>query len=172
MSLDVYLEGGPRIMEARIFVREDGQQKELSRAEWDARFPGREPVTISDDHDEVYWANVTHNLGKMASEAGIYYALWRPHELDPELHAQIKAQEALRNYEGAYALEHAAPPVFAHQLIEPLRAGLALLKAEPARFEALNPENGWGSYESFVPWVEKYLRACEENPDATVRVSR
>ena len=27
--------------------------------------------------DYVYQANITHNLGKMAEEAGIYKALWR-----------------------------------------------------------------------------------------------
>lgn len=31
---------------------------------------------------EVYWANITHNLNKMAEAAGIYHALWHP-ELIP-----------------------------------------------------------------------------------------
>ena len=30
---------------------------------------------------EVYSANITHNLGLMAEEAGIYQPLWRPEEL-------------------------------------------------------------------------------------------
>ena len=94
---------------------------------------------------EVYWANITHNLGRMAGEAGIYQALWRPEEI---------------------GLTTAA------QLIEPLAAGLALLKADPARFEAHNSPNGWGLYKNFVPFVERYLEACRENPDATIRVSR
>jgi hypothetical protein len=93
----------------------------------------------------VFDANVTHNLNRMADEAGIYKHLWRPEEI---------------------GITKAA------QLIEPLHAALVLMRADPARFEALNPENGWGSYEDFVPWVEAYLRACEENPDATVAVSR
>lgn len=93
----------------------------------------------------VYDANITHNLSKMADEAGIYMHLWRPEE--------IGVTEA-------------------RQLIEPLRNGLALLKSDPQRFEAFNAQNGWGLYEHFVPFVEKYLKACEENPDATVRVSR
>jgi len=94
---------------------------------------------------EVYEANITHNLNRMAAEAGIYDALWRPEEV------------------GITA---------AAQLIEPLRAGLVLMKADPARFEKFNAENGWGTYRQFVPWIEKYLAACEENPDASVRVSR
>ena len=57
-------------------------------------------------------------------------------------------------------------------LIEPLRAGLAKLIAEPDRFRAFNPANGWGDYEGLVAFVQEYLHACEENPDADVSVSR
>ena len=93
----------------------------------------------------VYESNITHNLGRMAEEAGIYMHLWRPEEIGVTT---------------------------AGQLIEPLRAGVALLKSDPPRFEKHNAKNGWGLYEHFVPWVEKYLRACEENPNATVTASR
>lgn len=93
----------------------------------------------------VYDANITHNLGAMAEEAGIYKHLWRPEEI---------------------GIAKAA------QLVEPLQAALALMKADPVRFEKHNSPNGWGLYENFVPWVERYLRACEENPDADVSVSR
>lgn len=94
---------------------------------------------------EVYSANITHNLGAMAREAGIYMHLWRPDEIDVTKAAQ---------------------------LIEPLRAGIALMLADPPRFERHNAANGWGLYEHFVPFVEKYLAACEENPDADVSVWR
>lgn len=94
---------------------------------------------------EVYSANITHNLGAMAREAGIYECLWRPEEIGITQ---------------------------AHQLIEPLRAGLSMMRAEPARFEAHNSPNGWGLYENFVTWIEKYLAACEEHPDAEVSVWR
>lgn len=94
---------------------------------------------------EVYSANITHNLGAMAHEAGIYMHLWRPDEIGVTKAAQ---------------------------LIEPLRAGLALLREDPPRFERHNAPNGWGMYEHFVPFVADYLAACEENPDADVEVSR
>lgn len=94
---------------------------------------------------EVYSANITHNLGKMAEEAGIYQHLWRPEELG------IKQ---------------------AGELIMPLRAGLELLKSDPKRFKKFDSPNGWGLYVHFVPFVEKYLEACEQNPDSTVEVSR
>jgi hypothetical protein len=94
---------------------------------------------------DIYEANVTHNLGAMAEAAGIYKEIWRPDEI---------------------GIEHA------RQLIEPLRAGLALLVADPDRFSKLNPENGWGSYEGLVSFVRQYLAACEGHPDAGVRVWR
>lgn len=92
-----------------------------------------------------YWRNITHNLGAMAREAGIYEACWRPEEI---------------------GITKAA------QLIEPLRNGIALMKADPARFQKHNSPNGWGLYENFLPWLEDYLKACESMPDADVSFSR
>jgi hypothetical protein len=57
-------------------------------------------------------------------------------------------------------------------LIEPLRQGLHNLKSEPERYKKFNPENGWGSYDGLVKFVENYLNACYEYPDADVEVSR
>lgn len=94
---------------------------------------------------EGFTANITHNLGAMAREVGIYEACWRPEEI---------------------GITKAA------QLIEPLRAGIALMKADRPRFEKHNAPNGWGLYEHFLPWLERYLAACEEHPDWDVEVSR
>lgn len=94
---------------------------------------------------KIYSRNITHNLGRMASEAGIYEHLWRPDELG------IKT---------------------AGELVEPLRRGLELLMSDPERFKAMNPPNGWGSYDGLVDFVNDYLHTCIENPDAAVSVSR
>lgn len=94
---------------------------------------------------EVYWANITHNLIRMAEEAGIYKHLWRPDEI-----GVTKAS----------------------QLIGPLKEGLARLRADPERLKEFDAENGWGTYEDFVTFVANYLWACEINPDADVQVSR
>ena len=94
---------------------------------------------------EVYSSNITHNLNDMAEEAGIYKHLWRPEEIGITT---------------------------AYQLIEPLRNGIALMKSDPERFKKHNSSNGWGMYEHFLPFVEEYLSACEENQDATIHVSR
>ncbi len=92
---------------------------------------------------ELYSANITHNLGKMAKEAGIYKYLWQPQEIN------IKT---------------------AGQLIEPLNRGLELMLADPERFKKFDAPNGWGLYKHFVPWINKYIKACEEHPKAIVRV--
>jgi hypothetical protein len=97
------------------------------------------------DGNEVYSANITHNLTKMADEAGIYKCLWRPDE---------------------HGITHA------RQIIEPLSAGVALLATQKARFEEFNAKNGWGLWEHFLPFCARYLQACRDNPDALVRVNR
>jgi len=94
---------------------------------------------------EVFTANITHNLNRMAKEAGIYQHLWRPEEL-----GITKAAE----------------------LVTPLAEGLARLKQAPEKYKTLNPENGWGNYECLVEFVKKYLQACIDNPSADVEVSR
>jgi hypothetical protein len=93
----------------------------------------------------VYDANITHNLGAMAREAGIYQHLWRPDEI-----GITKAE----------------------QLIEPLTVGLALLRSDEPRFRAFDCPNGWGRYEDLISFVENYLAACIENPDAAVSAGR
>ena len=148
MSLDVYLETDKPTVKGSsgIFFRECGAVRELTREEWDEKFPGREPVTTASTWDKIcYEANITHNLNKMASEAGLYIYLWRPDENGIDI---------------------------AGQLIDPLQIGLDELKADPDRFKQFNPDNNWGSYEQFVIFVEEYLEACMANPSATVSVSR
>jgi len=94
---------------------------------------------------EIFDYNITHNLGKMAEKAGIYYHLWRPEEL---------------------GIEEAG------ELIEPLEQGLYLLKSQPKEFKKYNPDNGWGNYDNLVKFVEKYLEKCKEHPEAKIEISR
>ena len=96
--------------------------------------------------EQFFDANITHNLGKMAEEAGIYTHLWHPENLPNQ-------------------------PVKAKDLIEPVAAGLALMKADPNRFKKHNAPNGWGLYEHFIPWIERYLAALREFPEADVHTS-
>lgn len=93
----------------------------------------------------IFSANITHNLYAMANEANIGMALWHPEEI-----GVTKAE----------------------QLIPLLKNALLKLKSDPDFFRKFDARNGWGLYEHFVSFVEKYLAACEENPDAEVTVSR
>ena len=147
MSLDVYLYNStPTVKKGTgVFIRENGNTRELTIDEVKERYPESDVQEAEYETDEVYSANITHNLITMAGEAGIYEHLWRPDEINI-----TKAKE----------------------LIEPLREGLHKLKSEPEKYKAFNPSNGWGSYEGLVRFVSNYLDACYENPEADVSVSR
>ena len=94
---------------------------------------------------DVYEANITHNLNKMAKEAGIYQHLWRPEDLG------IKE---------------------AWELIEPLEKALKDMEDRPGHDAKVNPENGWGSYDGLLMFIAKYINACEENPESLIRIWR
>jgi len=145
MSLDVYLESDEPVPNtgSGIFVRRNGATVEITQAEWDDLHPGREPVQLVQQATthQVYHANITGNLYAMAAEAGLADVLWRPEE-----NGITKA----------------------HQMFEPLLAGLNRLLKEPERFKVLNPSNGWGSYELLVRFVCDYMLACTQHRDATV----
>lgn len=113
----------------------------LTRKKWTSYDAGK---TLEEGDETVYDANITHNLGKMADKANVYQALWHPE--------QINATKA-------------------SDIIELLEKGLADLKTRPKYFEKFNSSNGWGMYEHFVPFVEKYLEACKKYPNSTIEVS-
>ena len=93
----------------------------------------------------VFDANITHNLNAMADEAGIYELVWRPEETDVKV---------------------------AGDLIEPLTKAIVEMKADPERFKKHEPENKWGTYDDFVPWLERYLEACKQYPRARIEACR
>ena len=151
MSLDIYLhvESPTEAKKTSgIYIRKKGRTVEITRQEWDQMYPNKEPIIVPtddiEDKTEVFHANITHNLNRMADEAGIYYHIWQPER------AEIERAE---------------------QLIQPLTWGVEQMKVDPDRFTALNPKNGWGSYDDFVPWLERLIKACKQYPDAKVTVS-
>ena len=99
----------------------------------------------------VWDYNITHNLGKMADQVRLsnghtlYQVLWRPEELDF---------------------------VYAGEIIRWLKEGLSILLSNPEKYKAYNPENGWGSYEGLVQFVEEYIKACIDNPEAKIETCR
>lgn len=98
-----------------------------------------------EEQEELFEANITHNLGGMAKAAGIYKACWRPEEIGAK---------------------------YAKDIIEVLEKGYNNLKSRPEYFEQFDSPNGWGTYKNFLPWVKKYLEACKEYPEAEIKVSR
>lgn len=88
--------------------------------------------------------NITHNLGEMAREAGVYYPIWRPEEINCK-----KAKD----------------------IIPFLEKGLKELEERPEYFKKFNPDNGWGTYKDFVLFVQKVLTACKKHPNSIISVS-
>lgn len=95
--------------------------------------------------NSLHWQNITHNLGRMAREAGIYLALWHPQD------AGVRS---------------------AADLAEKLAPAVELMRNDPDRFRAHNAPNGWGTYDGFVPWLERLLEACRKDGAALIAVSR
>lgn len=95
--------------------------------------------------ENLFSYNITHNLNRMAMEAGCYEAVWRPDE-----NGISEAQ----------------------QLIEPLRTAIERIERDPQRFMRLEPANGWGSYDGLLRFLKEYLKACTTYPAATVWVGR
>lgn len=147
MSLDVYLHGGDiQRKEKSVFYRSDGQTKEMTLDEWNKIHPNTTPSYVDAyETDCVYTSNITHNLGKMANESGLYECMWCPYE------------------NGLTTAQH---------LIAPLEKGLEKLISDPEKFKSFNPDNGWGTYEGLVTFVSEYLDACRRYPHAKVSVSK
>jgi hypothetical protein len=93
----------------------------------------------------LFSKTITHNLSKMAAEAGIDKILWYPENNEIET---------------------------ASDMINGLSNGLAQLLKDPNKFKKYNPENGWGTYEGLVKFVEEYLEACFKHRDAIVVAER
>ena len=99
--------------------------------------------TSTYDTEPLYEANITHNLNKMADNAGIYQALWRPEEINA---------------------------VYAKDIIDIVEKGLNELNKNPSYFEQFNSPNGWGTYKHFVPFVANYLEALKKYPESKIEV--
>ena len=121
--------------------------------------------TATYETSALYWANITHNLGQMAGEAGIYEALWRPYRLREDFKEWEKYASDEYEFEEKCVIK-------AIDIIPILEKGLEDLKARPEHFEKFNSPNGWGMYEHFLPFVEKYLNACKEYPQSIIGISR
>lgn len=85
--------------------------------------------------------NYTHNCNGMIREAGLQ--VW-PYEVDG-----WKAGDLARQLDTA----------------------IAQLEREPKRYRAMDPPNGWGSYDTLLPRLREVRDQCRTYPSATVRMS-
>lgn len=44
------------------------------------------------------------------------------------------------------------------------------MQKDPQKYKAMEPDNGWGSYNGFLEYVETLLRECRQNPECTIGV--
>ena len=109
---------------------------------------GEEPYRV-----DIWDRNMTHNLGKMAEECGLYQPLWRPEELFQ------KSGILPDDYKADY-------------LVLSLEAGLNRLKDKPKKYKKFNPDNGWGNYDILVNFVEELLENCKLYPLAKIESNR
>ncbi len=108
-----------------------------------------DPTATYPHSSNLHSSNITHNLNKMASEAGIYKVLWRPEELQPT-----------------------KEPTKAKYITAAIEKGLNDMKERPSYYKQFNSPNGWGTYKDFIPWIEEYLEALKKYPEALVTTSR
>lgn len=102
-------------------------------------------VWLTFEGNSVFEGNLTHNLNRMAEEAGLYYAIWRPCEV------------------GANRAFDIAP-----SLID----GLRFMKRNRDFLVRFNHENGYGCFDDLERFVESYLVSCLVWPDAKISVHR
>ncbi|MFG3709500.1 hypothetical protein [Micromonospora sp. NPDC047730] len=53
-----------------------------------------------------------------------------------------------------------------------LTAAIKRMEDDPATYRAMDPPNGWGSYDSLLPALRRLADGFRSHPKATVRVSR
>lgn len=92
------------------------------------------------------------DLNETYNVSGMYFKAFRG--------TGIGGGEGIRDLDGKLASE----------CVEPLRTAIRRMEDEPAVYEALNPENGWGSAQGALQTLRALLEGCVEHPLATVDV--
>ena len=108
---------------------------------------------------EVYTANITHNLGKMAGAVLCFYL----ENDDPYEKKYITLYDILWHGSGQSA-----------KVIAPiLEVGLKeLIENEGEYLFEHAPKNGWGSYETLINFTNDLLEACKKYPETTLYCHR
>ncbi|WP_442637939.1 hypothetical protein [Rossellomorea marisflavi] len=99
-------------------------------------------IELTQNEEVLFRANITHNLTRMWSEAGVYESLYKS--------------------EGKQA----------HTVLNALESGLGRLKSDPTHFNQFNAENSWGLYKHAVPWLEELVINFKNFPDAIIEIGK
>tara|TARA_R100000935_G_C2821892_1_gene160208 strand:- start:1110 stop:1430 length:321 start_codon:yes stop_codon:yes gene_type:complete len=98
------------------------------------------------EYGESMWSgNMTHNLNKIAIEAGVYECIWRPDEIGVK---------------------------YARDNISNLRFALGIFYSKYDELKKLNPSNGWGDIDGLIEVTQDFLKACMEYPEAIIYCDR
>lgn len=99
--------------------------------------------TELDGHEVSVWGgrNYTHNCNRMIRDAGL-----------PEWPYSVEGWRA-------------------GELYERLDEVIANLVANPKKYQAMDPPNGWGSYDTLIPAIREVRDQCQKYPSAIVGMS-
>jgi len=76
-------------------------------------------------------------------------------------------REAFDCLDGIRMLDGMSAPVAAKWL----QIAVSAMRADPEKYRAMNPPNGWGSYEGVLKLLEEMLAECEGRTRCVVQVS-
>ena len=91
---------------------------------------------------DLFSRNYTHNVTPMWKLANIYDELYNSNGKQPE------------------------------EVIEKLKKGLEDMQKHPEKYVPLNPLNGWGDYNGAIEFLEEVIKACENNPESEIYISK
>lgn len=111
------------------------------------------PLFLDDNPplEEEWSANITHNMGHMASHVPIdnhslYDYVWHGDEYVKKLTTDFMS--------------------------DILKVGIAYMVSNRKELLKYNPVNNWGSYDAFLQWLINFKNACEDNPDCIIELDR
>lgn len=157
MSLDLYIISKTPVKHkgTGIYVRENGQNVELSPERCKELYPDQEFPEFEIEDNYLWHSNITSNLKKMAQqvtfkdkgiEHSLYRLLWHPKEEDI---MEIAEDEDYSDGDSCFILNKEYKRLLSLAYTE--------LLSDPDNFSLLNPENGWGSYDTLVNFTNSLL---------------
>ena len=57
-------------------------------------------------------------------------------------------------------------------VVDALIEGRGRMEEDKRGYSTLNPDNGWGSYESGLDFLGRIIRACHEKPHYIIRIGK